>query len=232
LNEGYAVGDYGLILKTSNGGTSWESITSGISKTFSSVCFSDSNKGFIFGESGTILTSVNGGLNWTSIGSDSCTKYFLNSSFPNQLTGYAVGDSGFIMKTTNSGSTWIEQSSGTLSPLHGIYFIDENNGFVVGENGTILKTENGGSLGIQNNDFASKVFTAFPNPVHDNLIIEVSNLTENTQLLVFSPEGREVLKRKLNNHKTQIDLCDFATGVYIIKIENEKICEAKKIIKN
>ncbi|MGE0127192.1 MAG: WD40/YVTN/BNR-like repeat-containing protein [Blastocatellales bacterium] len=39
---------------------------------------------------------------------------------------------------------WGAQSSGVLSKLSGVYFVDRNRGWVVGSNGTLLVTEDGG----------------------------------------------------------------------------------------
>lgn len=47
-----------------------------------------------------------------------------------------------ISHTTFAG--WVKQESGTLSWLHSIYFVDDENGWIVGSNATLLATTDGG----------------------------------------------------------------------------------------
>ena len=61
-DTGYAVGDNGTILKTSNGGTNWTAETSGTTNDLTSVYFSDADTGYAVGSSGTILKTNNGGV--------------------------------------------------------------------------------------------------------------------------------------------------------------------------
>jgi photosystem II stability/assembly factor-like uncharacterized protein len=48
-NTGYQVGDSGIILKTTDGGTTWNSLTSGTTKKLNSVFFTDANVGYVVG---------------------------------------------------------------------------------------------------------------------------------------------------------------------------------------
>ena len=89
-NTGWAVGGYGTILKTTNGGTNWTSQTSGTSNTLCSVNFVDQNTGWAVGESGTILKTTNGGTNWISQTSGTTNTLF-SVNFVDQNTGWAVG---------------------------------------------------------------------------------------------------------------------------------------------
>jgi hypothetical protein len=61
VNTGYAVGDWGTIIKTINGGTTWITQPSGTSENLNSVFFTDSNTGYVVGSGGTILKTTNGG---------------------------------------------------------------------------------------------------------------------------------------------------------------------------
>ena len=66
LNTAIAVGDAGTIIKTTNGGESWFSQTSGIGNRLTSVHFSDNNAGWAVGYWGIIINTTNGGKTWTS----------------------------------------------------------------------------------------------------------------------------------------------------------------------
>lgn len=58
---GYAVGASGRIIKTSDGGSTWQQQTSGTSGTLRAVCFLDINNGYVAGEGGIILKTTTGG---------------------------------------------------------------------------------------------------------------------------------------------------------------------------
>jgi len=163
-NNGIAVGDYGKILKTTDGGNSvgsWQTITltgSASQRHFNSVFFVDNLNGFVVGGNpsndsiATILKTTDGGDNW-QIQKDTF-GYWLNSVyFINIDTGFAVGDKGTIYKTTNSGTDWapisVSGNPGTRD-YNSVYFTSSGIGFIVGGNltndsiQTILKTSDCG----------------------------------------------------------------------------------------
>ena len=104
LNTGYAVGNYGTILKTSDGGDSWTVLTSGTTHTLFSLTFTDNNTGYATGESGILLKTTDGGNLWTKL-STGMTKNLLSIYFPSKNTGFIVGQNGIILKTTDAGNT-------------------------------------------------------------------------------------------------------------------------------
>ncbi len=138
------VGDAGNIYKTTNGGTSWMSQTSGTSYSLKSVYFVGANTGWAVGENGIIIKTINGGTSWTS--QTSGTTFILNAiHFTDVNTGSVVGENGTILKTTNGGTNWNSQTSPTAQSLYSVDFTNENIGWIVGGNGSILKTTNGGA---------------------------------------------------------------------------------------
>jgi photosystem II stability/assembly factor-like uncharacterized protein len=152
VQTGYAVGDYGTILGTTDGGVTWASQTSGTHLDLRSVHFPvDAQTGYAVGGRITtprtfILKTTDGGIHWESQLED--TGAILRSvSFPtNALTGYAVGYFGKILKTTNGGTLWSGQTSGTLNWLASVHFpLGDQTGYAAGDYGTILKTTDGGT---------------------------------------------------------------------------------------
>ena len=145
-NTGYAVGKAGTILKTTNGGTNWTALTSGITDELDAVCFTNANTGYAIGT--VILKTTDGGTTWTNVYT-SPYQYALRSVyFVNATTGYVVGMGmmgGTILKTIDGGTTWTKQTSGTNNQLCSVYFTDASTGYAVGAYGTILKTIDGGT---------------------------------------------------------------------------------------
>jgi hypothetical protein len=61
---GWAVGDNGTIVNTTNGGTTWNPQTSGTGQFLIGVEFTDATTGWAVGRLGTILHTTNGGTTW------------------------------------------------------------------------------------------------------------------------------------------------------------------------
>ena len=118
-NNGTAVGDWGIILRTTNGGTNWTSQISGTTNHLNGVTFTDVNNGTVIGENGTILRTTNGGTNWTSQTSGT-TNHLNGVSFTDENTGTAVGSGGKILRTTNGG-VYINQISGEIPERFSLY---------------------------------------------------------------------------------------------------------------
>ena len=140
-----AVGDFGTIVHTSNGGVDWTEIDVGLEDHFYSVEFSGANNGWISGGNGTLLVTSNGGTSWTAQASGTHLDLW-DASFVSATEGWAAGNFT-IINTTTGGSSWTESRSKTteLPTLHAIDFTDASHGWAVGNAGTIVSTADGGS---------------------------------------------------------------------------------------
>lgn len=107
-NFGWAVGYYGTILRTTNGGSNWIVQTSGTTEWLYGVSFIDSNNGTAVGGNGVILRTTNGGTNWIKQTTGTISRLF-GVSFTDSNNGLAVGRNGTILHTTNGGVTFIEE---------------------------------------------------------------------------------------------------------------------------
>ena len=112
---GYVVGgnaqiDNGVVLKTTDGGGTWEPKTSGSLKGLNAVYFKDNSTGFAVGLEGMVLKTTDGGDNWATVSVPAPVS--LNSvQFPeNGDIGFIVGrptENGFtVLKTTDGGDNW------------------------------------------------------------------------------------------------------------------------------
>lgn len=147
---GYAVGDSGRLRTSTDGGTVWRRLASGVSTDLNTAWFTSITTGWIAGANGVIRKTTNSGGSWTTQSTGS-TLAFKNIVFKDANTGILHGDSGALYKTVDGGTNWISVSgewsvlpSGTTSPLSGAYFSDVKTGWVVGASGTIRKTTDGG----------------------------------------------------------------------------------------
>jgi hypothetical protein len=82
-NTGTAVGRTSL-LRTTNGGASWNQQTSGTTSYLNGVCFTDANTGTVVGYDGTILRTTNGGVTFINqISSNIPERFWLSQNYPN-----------------------------------------------------------------------------------------------------------------------------------------------------
>jgi photosystem II stability/assembly factor-like uncharacterized protein len=144
-STGYAVGSFGTVLRTTNGGTNWDSTTViGGNILLQTICFPFSTTGFVTGSNGTLFKTTNGGNNWIALNSNTTNNLYA-SYFRSVRIGWVGGTGGLIQETINGGSNWTVQNTGTTQDLYSIFFLDNANGWSVGHQGTIIRTTNGGA---------------------------------------------------------------------------------------
>lgn len=165
INTGWAVGEKGTFIKTTNRGENWIPQNILFDSSLMSICFIDTLNGFICGKAGMIIKTTNAGLNWTFTQLND--KYELNNIFfINQNTGIIVGynsavDGGVIFKTTNGGTNWNVTYSNYShdNKIRNISFINSNTGWAASQY-YLYKTTNGGSnwFLIHNFAFCNDIF--------------------------------------------------------------------------
>ncbi|MFZ4414643.1 MAG: T9SS type A sorting domain-containing protein [Bacteroidales bacterium] len=70
----------------------------------------------------------------------------------------------------------------------------------------------------------------YPNPVHNELILESKGNTDKLNFEILNAIGQVVYKGKFIE-KTIVQTINFTPGIYLIKLENGKSFEFKKIVK-
>jgi len=166
---GWAVGQQNLLLKTSNGGESWESQFETItlpSNALYDVHFANPDTGIALGYWGILLKTTDGGKNWINKSVDS-SNWFNSVYFVDSKTGWAAA-TGKILKTTDYGDSWQTQISGNYGWLYSVHFTDSLNGWVVGANGSIFNTNNGGIDWLIRTDITSESIQSIHFLDHDN----------------------------------------------------------------
>ncbi len=152
-NTGVIVGEAvveveGIILKTTDGGTTWEIKSSGTPNALRGVQLFGDSTGYAVGFLGTILKTTDAGETWTTVSSG--TEQNLRSiHFPSHDTGYIAGGAGTILKTTDAGATWTPQNTNVTQDLINVRFATNDIGFAVSSTGTftdgiVIRTEDGG----------------------------------------------------------------------------------------
>ncbi|MDI6765847.1 MAG: YCF48-related protein [Bacteroidota bacterium] len=142
----FCVGDYGTIMKSTNGGQTWRVTQNAASVTepLYATQFTTSTIGWAIGEGGRILKTTDAGTTWL-IHNSPTTKDLFGIHFISTSTGFIIGAQGTIYKTTNGGTDWTYSTPITNATLYNVYFYSPNLGWIVGTNGKVLATTNGGT---------------------------------------------------------------------------------------
>jgi photosystem II stability/assembly factor-like uncharacterized protein len=144
--NGWAVGNFGLILRTTDGGYSWNTQTSGTINSLKCVYFTDTQKGWIGGGSNSIGMTTNGGGTWSwQYPAGESNRTFMSMSFVNKQTGWIVDNYGGILHTEDGGINWTPQISGTSWAITSVQFLDAQEVWAVATNRIVLHTTNGGN---------------------------------------------------------------------------------------
>ncbi len=155
-----AVGDSGLILRTSNGGATWLKQQSGTANVLYDVSFIDEQNGIAGGTFNASLNTTNGGQTWNKIKVTSDTlgefdhvEYLSKDRFFFFDMMYTDTNSYYTIDyTTNSGNSFTKYSfvfpGIQAGVINSFYFIDSTHGWAVGARPTGGNT--GGGLPLQN----------------------------------------------------------------------------------
>ncbi len=121
-DQAVAVGYFGAVYLTQDGGETWVQGATGTRSSLYSVSMGDAKHGWAVGQRGLILRTDDGGLSWTeqkNVKQDEGTHLFAVSAV-DAGTAIAVGEWGTRIRTTDGGQTW-EDHSFTIDVDHRMF---------------------------------------------------------------------------------------------------------------
>lgn len=147
--NGWAVGDQGTILRTGDGGKSWDPVFLGEplqQYSLHSICFLTDRVGWIAGgtvlpvggvDQGIILSTRDGGSTW-SVLPDRTLPYLRHIQFFDLEQGLAVGERSRrfptgILRTTDGGQSWQPVTGESVGRWNTAAFITPDTGLIAGE---------------------------------------------------------------------------------------------------
>jgi photosystem II stability/assembly factor-like uncharacterized protein len=151
-DTGFVAGSVNTLMRTLDGGASWQTITTNTTSILNAITFPTSQKGFATSIAGCLLTTNDRGMNWQHItsGNQATIKRLL---FCNSEIGYATNKAGSVLKTTDRGDNWTIIYSPTDWVPNFLSFPSSDTGYVAANNGFIAKTTDGGNswVSLSNN---------------------------------------------------------------------------------
>lgn len=207
---GFAGGTRKLLVKTTDGGLTWNEVAMDTVDNFHKIFFLDENLGYAVGQRiyggmgwtvsyGIFMKTINGGINWTTIPVDYNIDAYEDIGIVDAQTGYMVGHRNRIYKSTTAG--------------------------YVGVSNVNLHIPNSFSLS-QN----------YPNPFNPVTKIKF-DITQNgfTELTIYDVLGRIVNKlvsETLNagSYEASFNAFDIPSGIYFYKLISNDFTQTKKMI--
>jgi len=143
-NIGWAVGQTGILLHTSDGGDTWNSQEKPVDTNFNAVKFQNRDLGYVVGDKGNIIKTANGGSSWNII-FNSVNSNLNDIHIIDTDRICAVGGDGMVLLSID-GSTFsvVTNVGGVTANLNSVYFYDAFVGWAVGDGGAVIKTTDGG----------------------------------------------------------------------------------------
>jgi photosystem II stability/assembly factor-like uncharacterized protein len=140
------------VLETTNGGITWDSISTIPSPYYLDMQFLNDSVGFVSGNNGKIMRTTDGGVSWAP----TQTNYFgdlIALHFSNPVIGYAAGPGRWALKTTNGGLSWAQVATAGFNPsTRQVFSVDAQRAYLVGSHefmgtitGCFYSTTNGGA---------------------------------------------------------------------------------------
>ncbi len=141
------VGERGHILRSDDGGRSWQQAKVATRATLTGVYLHDANLGWAVGHDQVILRTVDGGKSWQQLYIDiEAESPLLDVWFSDERHGFAIGAYGYFLETLDGGETWegrrVEESDYHLNK---IVHAGGSRLFIAGEAGTLLRSDDMGA---------------------------------------------------------------------------------------
>jgi photosystem II stability/assembly factor-like uncharacterized protein len=137
------------ILKTTDGGLSFVTQSTGFYGDIMGISAVDKNNAWVADGSIIIKHTTDGGTTWKTQtpGPSPTFPYNLLSDvfFKDVNNGWVVGDNGTIYRTTDGGVSWAKQTSGTTINLKTVFFATTSDGWAGGDFASVLRTNDGGA---------------------------------------------------------------------------------------
>jgi photosystem II stability/assembly factor-like uncharacterized protein len=149
-DTGWACGDLGAIIKTTDGGQNWTVSQTNTTSLILKIFSLDAQLVIATGYDGLILRSTDGGETFEQIQSGVGTGIDLwGVQIVNDTLGWICGNYETLLKTTDAGLSWQSVTAGLNQHYWSLDFLNENFGMIACGNGFVLKTTDGGNNWIQ-----------------------------------------------------------------------------------
>lgn len=198
-----AVGNGGVILKSTDGGITWSSLTSSTTEDLYDVAMASATVGWAVGEDTKIMKTTDGGTTWTNVATTGIDARSVDAVSTSVV--WVAGKSGTVLRSTNGGTTWSDLSAAVASTnvISTIDAISSTTAYIGGQNALFMRTADSGVT------WTSLTATAFD---AGESISDISMYT--TSYGVAVGNSGHVVRISANTTVTEELVLDSPTGFY------------------
>lgn len=156
----WAVGYYGKVVRSDDGGASWTIQATPSEGHLQSIAAWDAQRAVAVGNGGEVIVTEDGGATWKAVQaprSEVANKLMRVQAYPNGVA-WAVGEVGAVLVSRDYGATWTRALPEKDQAWNDIFFLGSD-GWMVGEFGQMQRSFDGGVT-----------WAAMPSPVKSSLM--------------------------------------------------------------
>jgi photosystem II stability/assembly factor-like uncharacterized protein len=212
---GFAAGEHGTVLKTTDAGATWQDQYVGIALPMRSIGVSSSSNVFIGGNFGSLYRSTDIGTSWQKITLGD-TRSITGIAFSSTDNGWIWGEHGLLIRLTNGGNLSTFWSADTTKNIIGLA---ENGSEITiySTDGTLASTTDQGQTWSTGSTGATHVCTKVEKIGSEYWILGDSGL------VIRSPHPGEYIDVSLPDAVTLRGICMLDTANIFVAGDNGKI---------
>ncbi len=177
-STGFAMGAYGMLYRTNNGGSDWEIAIDGIDNPdryhYYAMAVGADGRLYLSGEAGLLYYSSDAGSNWERVDDVYDGTLFGVAERGDQL--YAYGLRGHVFRSADGGVSWEEVENPERYSLYGGTRLPDGQVLMVGAGGLILASDEGGGLRSWRHPSRSSLSSAVVNASGEILLVGMAGL--------------------------------------------------------
>ncbi|HEY7775230.1 MAG TPA: YCF48-related protein, partial [Kineobactrum sp.] len=139
-DAGFAVGAYGMLYRTADGGTNWDIAIAGIDNAYRyhyyDIASAIDGRLYLSGEAGLLYYSGDNGATWARVEDIYDGTLFGILARANDVL--AFGLRGHVFRSLDDGRSWVELQSSGRSSFYGGTLLADGKALLVGAGGTII----------------------------------------------------------------------------------------------
>lgn len=222
------------ILKSTNGGESWQSVFQTVDSSLYALDFPSENVGYCLTGQNYYYKTIDGGLSWNFIEFPENVNdgFFRKLYFVDEMQGYILDEEdGIIYQTQDGGETWTNSISayGTkVLKAYGDYL------YAAGDDGYLARLELPYPLSTEQDIDKSYSWKVFPNPSDNVITITVPKNTSDGAFKIYDAMGKLIkeIQPQYSQASIQVDLNGLPAGMYFVSFISDGKVETQKLVLN
>ncbi|MEZ5148908.1 MAG: YCF48-related protein [Bacteroidales bacterium] len=231
---------YDKIAKSTDGGYSWQIVSSVPGYYLRRFCFLNNQTGWAVADDGKVSRTDDGGSTWTQ--STTGTYWDLKDvCFVDEHKGWVVSNYGQVFFSDDGGTSWEEQVAYVENELRAICRSANNHVWAVGKYGTIIHNTDEIFTGLDEpavSNNSEDLVSVYPNPFDREIKIAFNFSSDQpVEIKLYNLQGMLIQQYKSVSPNAEtaiisIPASDLARGVYLLELRSGVSRVWRKVVKD